>query len=111
MFQKGQRVITPFGTGTIASVQQTACVVELTGDNRKRIGTFVHSKLQVCSLAEAPVVIPLAPEIENRKNDDIDALSPEVEPERKSDDADVLSLQPEAPVTPKRKRGSTKRSA
>lgn len=96
MFQKGQRVITPFGVGTIASVHETACVVELIADGRKRIGTFVREKLQVCSITEVSEPIAL----------------PTLQPEKtKIGELSYFEEPTPTPLTPRKKRGSTKRSA
>lgn len=99
MFQKGQRVITPFGVGTIASVHDSACVVELTADGRKRIGTFVNEKLKVCSIVEVEQPIPIG-------NTHIALPTPEPEETKIGE----ISYFPE-PITPPKRRRGTKRSA
>ena len=104
MFQKGQRVITPFGVGTIASVQASACVVELITDGRKRIGTFVNEKLKVCSIIQNSEV--------KIQNDEV--CVPEPMPQADETKIGELSYFPKPtpqPITPPKRKRGTKRSA
>lgn len=70
MFLKGHRVLTPFGSGLVTAVFESACIVELSNDaNRRRTGTFPKARLAVCSIvkmeefSKGTALFPSTPEL------------------------------------------------